>query len=222
MQFFLPQVVALSPDICAPHRKYHGEYIFTDTVDCPSDAGLGRRYVIIMIQHQLCYLVRSVIVKLQTAHYLSGNLFTFKGMFLIMCRPVCIHSQGLRFANIMKKHAQPQYLIGFHPQHRMQNMFSHVIAMMLMSLRRFHTQVKFRQNLRCNAKLISRPQIIGMRRSHQLYQLHLNPLRTDLLQIGSQSPDRFPGIFLNTITKLHAAYAVHLRQTALSHFPRSG
>ena len=81
-------------------------------------------------------------------------------------------------------------------------MLSYVITVVLMSLWRFHTEVKFRQNLRCDAKLISRPQIIGVRRSDQFYQLHLYPLRTDFLQIGGKRLHRLPGRLLNPKAEL--------------------
>ena len=72
-------------------------------------------------------------------------------------------------------------LYGFHAEHRMQNMFSHVITVVFMSLGRLHTEIKLRQNLCRNTKLVSIPQIIGMRGCHQFYKLCLNPLRRNFL-----------------------------------------
>lgn len=98
-----------------------------------------------------------------------------------MGRPVRVNSQSLRLSNIMEQHAKPQHLVRLHAEHGVQNMFPHIVAVMLMSLRGFHAEVKFRQNLRCDTKLVSGPQIIGMGRSHQFHKLHLNPFRADFL-----------------------------------------
>ena len=102
-------------------------------------------------------------------------------MIMEMSDPLAVHRQNLRFSDVVKQHGQAKHLIRPHMTQRVQNMLSHIIAMVNMPLFRLHGPVKLREKHFCDANVISSPQILRMGRNHQLHQLCLDSLGADAI-----------------------------------------
>ena len=99
-----------------------------------------------------------------------------------MVNTLLIRSTGGRLAHIVQQSCPAEGFVLLYAGQGLQNVFTHVPAVMGIVLGRLHAGVEFRQNHRRNARLPDHAEYLRVIRGQKLHQLHLNPLGADLSQ----------------------------------------
>ena len=119
---------------------------------------------------------------------------------MILSILVCL--EHIRFSHVMKQHRQTQHLIRRNAAQRDQRMFPRRINVVRIVLALCHDPVKLRHNDSGNPRLIRHLKPVRTRRSEELHQFRLNPLRTDIGKISRHSKDGILRIICQCKSKL--------------------
>ena len=129
------------------------------------------------------------IAALQPPQHAVRHFFTFGRMTVEVSYAFLIQRHGLCFANIVKQRNAAQQRFALHRLHRMERVFPHVVAMVIVFLIHTYHGQQFRPK---NAQYIHKlPQdrhtVVAFQ---QLKQFYLNPLRRDICQQLAVSMNR--------------------------------
>ena len=188
--------------ICHSHRKIIRKQIHTDPIHGSAHILRSGLDPVIMIADQPCDCLYGIVVKLQPAHDLSGDLFTDQGMAFEMIPPVLICRLHRRFPHIMEQHGETEDLIPLDIFQGMECVIRHIIFMVRRILHDTDHSIPFRKNDLCDPEHISILDPLRVGRYKKLHQFSPDPLRTDVFQRRRQFSHRCCRILLDREIKL--------------------